>query len=599
MPSIPASTARDMSNPPLLEVAGLEVRFGDRRVVDRVSFSIGKGESLVLLGESGSGKSTIALSLMRLLPEPAGRVTGGRIVFEGADLLRIEERRMRGLRGHRMGMVFQEPQSALNPVETVGRQLEECLPRHGRRLHALRLLESVGLPDPKTVLRSYPHQLSGGMRQRAVIAMALAREPALLIADEPTSALDVTVQAQILDLIRQEQRRREMAVLFVTHDLAVAKQVADRVAVLYQGEIVEQAPREVLFRRPRHPYTLDLFAAVPAWDRRGAPLATGGREGQAGGGPGCPYAVRCRYADARCRDEPPLAETREETEFRCHHPPTTGTSPRTEPGAPSPETATPLLAVRALSVDFLAPGRFLRPARRVRVVHDIALQVSQGQTLALVGESGSGKTTIGRAILRLVEPASGSLWFDGVDLRGLRGEGLRRQRRDIQMIFQDPYASLNPRMTASAIVEEGLRAQGIVRAPRARVARAAELLEQVGVPANMVGRYPHQFSGGQRQRIAIARALALEPRLIVCDEPTSALDVSVQAQILNLLRRLQDQLGLAYLFITHNLAVVEYLAHEIAILHQGRIVEYGSAEQVLKRPRDAYTRALLAAVPRL
>lgn len=588
-----------MNRPPLLEVDGLEVRFGTRLVVDQVSFSIGKGESLALLGESGSGKSTIALSLMRLLPEPAGRVVRGRILFEGQDLLRLEERRMRGVRGHRLGMVFQEPQSALNPVQTVGWQLEECLPWRGGRTQALRLLESVGLPDPPGVYRSYPHQLSGGMRQRAVIAMAIARAPALLIADEPTSALDVTVQAQILALIRQEQQRREMAVLFVTHDLAVAKQVADRVAVLYRGGIVEQAPRAVLFDRPRHPYTLDLFAAVPSWERRGLPLATGGREGQSEAGHGCTYAGRCRYADPRCREETPRIEIRDDSQFRCHHPPS---DPRDRPqdaGTRRSREGAPLLVVRDLSVDFVAAARVFGSTRRRRVVHGVSLQVAQGQTLALVGESGSGKTTIGRAILRLVEPAGGALWFDGVDLRALRGEALRRQRRDIQMIFQDPYASLDPRMTAATIVEEGLRAQAIVHTARARRSRAAELLEQVGVPAELMGRYPHEFSGGQRQRIAIARALALEPRLIICDEPTSALDVSVQAQILNLLQRLQDELGLAYLFITHNLGAVEYLAHEIAILHQGRIVEYGGAEQVLKQPRDAYTRTLLSAVPRL
>ncbi|MHB1586581.1 MAG: ABC transporter ATP-binding protein [Acidiferrobacteraceae bacterium] len=589
-----------MVSEPILTVEALHTAFpGQGCVVDGVSFEVGCAASVVLLGESGSGKSTIALSIMRLLPA-GGVVRSGCIRFEGTDLLQREEREMRRIRGNRIGMIFQEPQSALNPVLTVGAQLGECLPSRGRRSRAIALLEAVGIPDPPRTLRAYPHQLSGGMRQRVVIAMAIAGEPALLIADEPTSALDVTIQAQILDLIKSEQRRREMAVLLVTHDLGVAHLMADDVVVLYRGTVVERSPRDLLFAHPRHPYTRDLFAAVPSRERRDRPLTRpqpGGPQGRVG----CLYSDRCAHVQGPCREGiPELCKVAPAGAVRCLYP----------DAQESPEAAVQLLAGAAssapatlleadnLTVHFEISGGVFGMKRRIDVVRSVSLQIGRAQTLALVGESGSGKTTLGKAIVRLLPLTSGRLSFQGEDLTHLSGETLRRKRREIQMIFQDPYASLDPRMTIGEIVGEGLWAQGIEPKATARRALVLELLHQVGLPGAVVDRYPHQFSGGQRQRVAIARALALRPRLIVCDEPTSALDVSVQAQILHLLRRLQTETGVSYLFITHNLGIVEYLAHDVAILYAGQVVERGPVAEVLERPRHPYTVSLLAAVPR-
>ncbi|MHB1529339.1 MAG: dipeptide ABC transporter ATP-binding protein [Acidiferrobacteraceae bacterium] len=590
-----------MGDVTVLEVDGLRTEFaGQGYVVNGVSFAIARGKSLVLLGESGSGKSTIALSIMRLLAEPAGRIRGGRVVFEGMDLLRIEERRMRRIRGRRIGMVFQDPQSALNPVLTIGTQLGECLPGKEHRTRGLALLEAVGLPDPTWAYGAYPHQLSGGMRQRVVIAMAIAAEPALLIADEPTSALDVTIQAQILELIKSEQRRRDMSVLFVTHDLGVAHLMADEVAVLYRGTVMEQASRTLLFSSPQHPYTRDLFAAIPSREKRGASLVVPDRSYDADEA-GCRYAGRCRYVQNRCRgQEPELREGPDGVRVRC----VMVDTPRapSPDGAPGPDTGGgraggDLLDADGLCVNFTAAGRIFGQKRQIRVVNEVSLRIGRGRTLALVGESGSGKTTLGKAIIRLLPLAGGRLRFQGEDMTCVRGEVLRRWRRDIQMIFQDPYASLDPRMTVGEIVAEGLRAQRALSAA-SRSRRVQELLRQVGIAGDSVDRYPHQFSGGQRQRIAIARALAVQPKLIICDEPTSALDVSVQAQILNLLRDLQREAGLSYLFITHNLALVAYLAHDVAILYAGRIIERGSADQILKNPHHPYTVSLFAAAPR-
>jgi oligopeptide/dipeptide ABC transporter ATP-binding protein len=590
-----------MSHATVLEVDGLQTEFaGQGYVVNGVSFTIARGESLVLLGESGSGKSTIALSIMRLIAEPAGRIRGGRVVFEGTDLLRIEEQRMRRIRGRGIAMVFQEPQSALNPVLTIGTQLGECLPAKGRRTRGLGLLDAVGLPDPTWAYGAYPHQLSGGMRQRVVIAMAIAAEPGLLIADEPTSALDVTIQAQILELIKAEQRRRDMAVLFVTHDLGVAHLMADEVAVLYRGTVVEQASRALLFANPQHPYTRDLFAAIPSREKRGASLAAPDRVYDIQE-TGCCYAGRCREVQSQCRVcEPVLREGSAGVRVRCVIVDT--------PRAPSPDgvrepdtggdpAGGDLLEAEGLCVNFTAADRIFGQKRQIRVVNEVSLRIGRGRTLALVGESGSGKTTLGKAITRLLPLAGGRLRFEGEDMTTVRGEDLRRWRRDIQMIFQDPYASLDPRMTVGEIVAEGLRAQRIMPAA-SRFSRVQELLRQVGIAGGSIDRYPHQFSGGQRQRIAIARALAVQPKLIICDEPTSALDVSVQAQILNLLRDLQREAGLSYLFITHNLALVEYLAHDVVILYAGRIIERGSVDQILTNPRHPYTVSLFAAVPR-
>lgn len=587
-----------MSSETILTVEALHAAFaGQGFVVDGVSFEVGRAASVVLLGESGSGKSTIALSIMRLLPT-GGSVRSGCIKFEGTDLLRIEEREMRRIRGNRIGMIFQEPQSALNPVLTVGAQLGECLPRRSRRSRAIALLEAVGIPDPPSALRAYPHQLSGGMRQRVVIAMAIAGQPALLIADEPTSALDVTIQAQILDLIKSEQRRREMAVLLVTHDLGVAHLMADDVVVLYRGTVVEQAPRHLLFAHPRHPYTRDLFAAVPSRERRERPLVRLKPDGS-GERAGCLYSDRCAHVQGPCREAvPEIRKVTPAGSVRCLYP--DERDPPEVPAQPlvASSVSAPLLEAENLRVHFEISGGVFGMKRRLDVVRSVSLQIGRAQTLALVGESGSGKTTLGKAIVRLLPLSGGRLCFLGEDLTNISGETLRRKRREVQMIFQDPYASLDPRMTIGEIVGEGLWAQGIEPTATARRAIVLELLQQVGLPDTVFDRYPHQFSGGQRQRVAIARALALRPRLIVCDEPTSALDVSVQAQILHLLRKLQTETGVSYLFITHNLGLVEYLAHEVAILYAGQVVERGSVAEVLEHPRHPYTVSLLAAVPR-
>ncbi|MEX2481105.1 MAG: dipeptide ABC transporter ATP-binding protein [Gammaproteobacteria bacterium] len=532
----------------LLEVSDLAVEFGsgDRLVkaVDGAGFSVDAGETVVLVGESGSGKSITALAIARLLP-PVAHITRGRVALAGQDLFALPEVRMRDVRGAAIGMIFQEPQSSLNPVMTVGAQIGETLVRHkGLRGAALtarigELLEAVGIDTPGRRMHEYPHQFSGGMKQRAMIAMALAADPKLLIADEPTTALDVTIQAQVLDLIRQIQRERDMGILFITHDLAVAHQIADRVVVMKQGQVVEQGTRDDFYHAPQHPYSKQLFAALPSWEKR-------------------------------------LQE---------------GHKPQTAP-------AEVILAVRDLKVWFpIRKGVFRRTVGHVKAVDGIDLDVEAGRTLAVVGESGSGKTTMGKAILQLLELHSGSVVYQGKDLRTVGQAALRRYRADLQIVFQDPYSSMNPRMMVGDIIQEGMIAQGIGADRAERAERVATLLAQVGLEQAHAQRYPHEFSGGQRQRICIARALAVEPRLIVCDEPTSALDVSVQAQILALLRDLQDRLGLTYLFVTHNIGVVAYIAHHVAVMYQGRIVEHGPVEQVLEAPTHAYTRQLLAAVP--
>jgi oligopeptide/dipeptide ABC transporter ATP-binding protein len=606
-------------NETLLKVEDLKTWFdtpeGIVRAVDGVSFDIRRGETLALLGESGCGKSISALSLLQLVPAPAGRIAGGSIHLGDQDLLTWPERDMRRVRGKRLATIFQEPQSALNPVLTIGAQIREALPeglaRGAARSRVIELLTAVGLADPQRRHDEYPHQLSGGMKQRAMIAMAIAAEPDILIADEPTTALDVTIQAQILDLLKELQRRTGMAILLITHDLGVVAGMADRVAVMYAGQIVESAARSDFFAAPRHPYSQKLFRSLPTRFKRGESLDV-----IAGSVPsllqefsGCRFVDRCDAAWELCRDTPPRWTAQDERGVRCHlYDPAVmrpGAGAQTVPGpAISPVTVTsvksaaPLLTVNDLKVHFpIYRGVFRHVVGQVKAVDGVSLTLHAGQTLALVGESGCGKTTVGKGILQLIRPTAGGVQFDGQELTTLSLSTLRPRRREFQVIFQDPYSSLDPRMRVGEILEEGMRAQGIGanRAERAR--RIDELLQHVGLSVAARTRYPHEFSGGQRQRISIARALAVEPRLIVCDEPTSALDVSVQAQILNLLKRLQDELGLSYLFITHNISIVEYLAHEVAVMYLGRIVERGRVTEVLEQPRHPYTQALLSAVP--
>ena len=597
----------------MLEVSNLRLGFAAGKktllAVDGISFAISKGETFALLGESGCGKSATAQGIMRLLPA-AGRITGGSIKLEGEELLTLPEAEMRQVRGARIAMIFQEPATSLNPVLTVGTQIGEVLDRHcdlrgeAARRRMLELLRQVGIADPERRLDEYPFQFSGGMKQRVMIAIALAGEPDLLIADEPTTALDVTVQAQILDLLAQLQRERGMGMLLITHDLGVVAKMAHRIGVMYAGELVEVADCEEFFTRPQHPYTQALFAALPEVSRRGLALTTipGQVPSLAAMPAGCRFAGRCPHVMPVCRElSPEWRSVAASHVLRCHW--TGGAAavadhiPRLGLGHLMPEMA-PFLDVSDLKVHFpIRRGILQRTVGHVRAVDGVSLAISAGRTLALVGESGCGKTTVGKALLQLVKPTAGSVRLGGSELVGMQGKCLRAARRHMQMVFQDPFASLNPHLRVGDIIAEGMSALGLESDGAARGRAVAALLKQVGLPDEAAGRYPHEFSGGQRQRIAIARALAVQPELLICDEPTSALDVSVQAQILNLLKQLQEELGVAYLFITHNFSVVEYLANDVAVMYLGRIVERGSAQEVLRSPKHPYTQALLSAVP--
>jgi len=597
----------------MLEVTNLRLGFTAGKqllvAVDGISFAISKGETFALLGESGCGKSATAQGIMRLLPA-AGRITGGSVRLEDEELLTLAEAEMRQVRGARIAMIFQEPATSLNPVLTVGMQIGEVLDRHcalrgePARQRMLELLRQVGIADPERRLDEYPFQFSGGMKQRVMIAIALAGEPDLLIADEPTTALDVTVQAQILDLLEQLQRERGMGMLLITHDLGVVAKMAHRIGVMYAGELVEVADREEFFTRPQHPYTQALFAALPEVSRRGMALTTipGQVPSLAAMPAGCRFADRCSHVMPQCRESAPgWRSVAASHTLRCYWmggaAAVADHTPRMGLGHLMPEM-TPFLDVVDLKVHFpIRRGILQRTVGQVLAVDGVSLAISAGRTLALVGESGCGKTTVGKALLQLVKPTAGNVRLGGSELVGMQGKRLRAARRHMQMVFQDPFASLNPRLRVGEIIAEGMAALGLESDAAAQGRAVAALLKQVGLPDEAAGRYPHEFSGGQRQRIAIARALAVQPELLICDEPTSALDVSVQAQILNLLKKLQEELGVAYLFITHNFAVVEYLANDVAVMYLGRIVERGSAEEVLRSPKHLYTQALLSAVP--
>ncbi len=599
-----------MKPTPLLQITGLRTRIGAVRAVDGVSFSVSANETFALLGESGCGKSMTALSIMRLLPEQ-GSIDAGAVLLEGRDLLALPEASMRAVRGGAIGMIFQEPMTSLNPVLSIGEQVGESLRRHRNlggaalRAESINLLNAVGLPDAARRISEYPFQLSGGMKQRVMIAMALAGNPRLLIADEPTTALDVTIQAQVLQLLRSIQRERGMGMLLITHDLGVVAEMADRVGVMYAGELVEIAPRATFFAAPFHPYSRKLFAALPGRGQRGGALEVipGMVPALDSTFVGCRFAQRCDAAFERCqREAPTWTQLAQGHTVRCHLAPASSGTAMPVPTAAVTQAvmgkATALLAVRNLQVHFpIRSGLLQRQVGAVKAVDGLSLDIGVGETLALVGESGCGKTTVGKAIIQLVKPTAGSVLFNGSELTRLGAAELRVQRSGFQMVFQDPYSSLNPRMRVVDILEEGMIALGVELAAGARRKMMARLLDQVGLAQTALHRYPHEFSGGQRQRIAIARALAVRPRLIVCDEPTSALDVSVQAQILNLLKDLQNELGLSYLFITHNLPVVDYLAQRVAVMYLGRIVETGDTRTVLEHPRHPYTQALLSAAP--
>ncbi len=600
----------------LLQVSDLAISFrsGSNRLraVSGADFVIYAGEMLALVGESGSGKTVTALSLLGLLPQPAAILEKGRAIFAGNDLFQLTEKQWQDFRGDRISMIFQEPMTALNPVLTVGYQIAEVLRRHqglkgaALRKRCLELLDQVGLPDPEQRLKDYPHQLSGGMRQRIMIAIALACQPQLLIADEPTTALDVTVQAQIMELLHRLRRETGTAILFITHNLALVSEYADRVAVMYAGQIVECAPNQDFFSSPAHPYARMLLRAMPQTVSRGRQLASiEGRD--SGTGSACRFAPRCPLAKPVCREiAPPEIQLESGHFLRCHLageriPLPEAAALNSGDAEADPFPVVPALQVRALRVSFpVKGGVFKRTVARVKAADGVSLTLFPGETLALVGESGCGKTSVGKALIRLLPNDAGEIILkERHHLESMSAAQLRPLRKKIQMIFQDPFSSLNPRLTIGESLEEGMLLQKIGGKAPERLALQKELLRQVGLDEKMLSRYPHQFSGGQRQRIVLARALALEPEVIICDECTSSLDVSVQAQMLNLLKEIQRQHQIAYLFITHDLSVVSYLADRVAVMYLGKIVEQGVMEEIFSASAHPYTRALLAAAPRL
>jgi peptide/nickel transport system ATP-binding protein len=605
----------------LLEVDDLHVHFvtsrGVVRAVEGLSYSVNRGEVVAIVGESGCGKSVSALSIMRLLARPAGRVVRGRILLEGRDLLKLSDEEMREVRGRDISMIFQEPMTSLNPVLPIGLQIMEPLlvhftmPEEEARARALELLQQVGITDGERRLAQYPHQLSGGMRQRVMIAIGLACNPKLIIADEPTTALDVTIQAQILELMKELSQRLGIALIIITHNLGIVARYADRVNVMYAARIAEQGTADDVFLKSAHPYTIGLMRSVPRLDLpRGRQLETieGLPPDLLAPPAGCRFAPRCPHRRDRCEEPQELRKVGAGHFSACWRASEIVArkidAPRTQPAAAAKRRTLggeAILAVEGLKKHFSirVSGRsvFSSHMGAIRAVDGVSFSIAPGETLGLVGESGCGKTTVGRVILRLEEPSAGSIRFDGTDITHHAAGEMRELRRKIQVIFQDPYSSLNPRMTVGEIIGEPLRVYGLTNGTGGVRERVDELLSQVGLFAYMAERYPHELSGGQRQRVGIARALAFEPSFIVCDEPVSALDVSIQGQIINLLEELQDRLKLTYLFIAHDLAVVRHISNRVAVMYLGRIMELADREALYRNPRHPYTQALLAAVP--
>jgi peptide/nickel transport system ATP-binding protein len=572
---------------PLLEIRDLKTFFHTEdkvvKAVDDVSLRILPGQTLGVVGESGSGKSVTALSVMRLLPPETARIHQGRISFLGKDLVRLPSHEMRRIRGKDIGMIFQEPMTSLNPVFPVGDQVMEPILVHEKvskeeaRARALALFREVDIPEPERRFGSYPHELSGGQKQRVMIAMALSCNPRLLIADEPSTALDVTIQKQILELLRRLRDDRGMSILFITHDLGVIAEIADEVAVMFQGHLVEFGDVLSVFESPRHPYTRSLLSCRPSPDSRYRRLPT-----------------TSTFMDWRVDEENRLViEEKQVAPEELKRLETRGRPKLLDP------QGEPLLDVRDLKVHFpIRKGVFSRVAGHVKAVDGVSFRVWPGQTLGLVGESGCGKTTCGRAILRLIEPTAGQVLFEGRDLAHVPPKELRQMRRRMQIVFQDPYSSLNPRMTVGDMIAEPMEVHRLFRTKRERMEKVASLLVEVGLQPGHMNRYPHEFSGGQRQRISVARALALDPSFVICDESVSALDVSVQAQVLNLLKDLQEKHNLAYIFISHDLSVVKFMSDTMAVMKDGKIVEAGSAESIYASPQDPYTKRLIDAVPK-
>jgi peptide/nickel transport system ATP-binding protein len=561
----------------ILSVKDLTIDFlspeGDVRAVNSVSFDIPKGKTLGLVGESGSGKSVTAFSIMKLIPTPPGRITSGQILFNGQDIVPMNESQMRKIRGNDISMIFQEPMTSLNPVFTVGDQIAEVLQIHKNlnkkqaREKAIDLMNQVGIPHPSQRYNAYPHELSGGQKQRIMIAIAIANEPKLLIADEPTTALDVTIQKQVIDLMLKLQEDYKMSMLFITHDLGVIADIADEVAVMYRSNIVEFGKAKNIFEKATHPYTKGLLSCRPKLGDNPKRLLT-----------------VSDYMDKEGNAKtvnPELLKVVEKKNI-------------------IDENKNPiLLEVNDLQTHFPIKGGFLgKTINHVKAVDGVSFKLRKGKTLGLVGESGCGKTTLGRSILRLIEPTAGTVSYEGKSITNMNKEEMRQMRKKMQIVFQDPYSSLNPRMTVGEILLEPMKIHNIEENTNARLDRAKWLLDKVGLKSNQLNRYPHEFSGGQRQRICIARALSLKPDFIVCDESVSALDVSVQAQVLNLLLDLKEEMGLTYIFISHDLSVIHYFSDDVAVMNSGKIVEYGDSSKIYHHPEEAYTKALLSAIPK-
>ncbi len=583
---------------PILKVSDLETVFsthrGTTKAVDKVSFEVYPGETVAIVGESGSGKSVTSLSVMRLINTPPGRIAGGTAIFQSekfgeVDLFQVPEKQMQQIRGNDISMIFQEPMSSLNPVYTCGKQVAEVLLLHRdisekeARERTIALFEKARLPRPEKIYDAYPHEISGGQKQRVMIAMAMACEPSILIADEPTTALDVTVQARMLQLIDELRVKENTAVLFITHDLGVVAEIADRILVMYKGKLVEQGKVLDIFTNPQHPYTKGLLACRPKLSAK-------------------PQSTLPTVSDFMLEDEHGnIIERKKEViepslvDVVNSYVGTVTDIKHQQENKQKP----PLLKVENLKVYFpIKKGFFGRTTDYVKAVDGVSFTVNPGETIGLVGESGCGKTTLGRALLRLVEPTEGSIIFNGRDIAQLSSEELRKSRRDFQMIFQDPYASLNPMHTVGDAIMEPMRVHKLYSNDKERKAKTMELLEKVGLTSEHLQRYPYEFSGGQRQRISIARALALQPKCIICDESVSALDVSVQAQVLNLLNKLKHEFQMTYIFITHDLSVAKYMSDRILVMSKGQIVESGTPQQLYLNPQQEYTRTLISAIPK-